>query len=32
VIWFALLMSTLLVGCYAPERWLRRAFRADPAA
>jgi uncharacterized membrane protein YphA (DoxX/SURF4 family) len=25
VIWFALLMSTLLVACYAPEAWLRRA-------
>ena len=22
VIWFALLMSTLLMGCYVPERWL----------
>jgi hypothetical protein len=26
VIWFALLMSTLLVACYAPEPWLRRWF------
>jgi len=29
VIWFALLMSTLLVACYAPERWLRRLFTLD---
>jgi hypothetical protein len=28
VIWFALLMSTLLVSCYLPERWLLRLFRA----
>ena len=27
VIWFALLMSTLLVCCYLPERWLLRLFR-----
>ncbi len=27
VIWFALLMSTLLVACYLPERWLMRLFR-----
>ena len=26
VVWFALLMSGLLIGCYAPERWLRRLF------
>ncbi|HEX7836276.1 MAG TPA: HTTM domain-containing protein [Kofleriaceae bacterium] len=26
VIWFALLMIALLVGSYAPERWLIRAF------
>ncbi len=26
VIWFALLMSTLLIVCYVPERWLLRAF------
>jgi hypothetical protein len=26
VIWFSLLMITLLVGSYAPERWLTRAF------
>jgi len=26
VIWFALLMSTLLIACYAPERWLLRLF------
>jgi hypothetical protein len=36
VIWFALLMSTLLVSCYLPERWLRRLFslgaRRLPAA
>jgi hypothetical protein len=25
VIWFALLMATLLVACYAPEKWLLRA-------
>jgi uncharacterized membrane protein YphA (DoxX/SURF4 family) len=27
VIWFALLMSTLLVASYAPESWLLNAFR-----
>jgi hypothetical protein len=27
VIWFAILMSTLLVACYLPERWLLRLFR-----
>ena len=27
VIWFSLLMMTLLVASYAPERWLRRALR-----
>ncbi|HEY6475467.1 MAG TPA: HTTM domain-containing protein, partial [Polyangia bacterium] len=27
VIWFALLMSTLLLACYLPERWLLRLFR-----
>jgi hypothetical protein len=33
VIWFALLMSTLLVACYLPERWLFRLFRSgEPAA
>lgn len=26
VIWFALLMSTLLLACYLPERWLLRLF------
>jgi len=26
VIWFSLLMITLLVGSYAPERWLARTF------
>lgn len=26
VIWFALLMATLLVSCFAPARWLERAF------
>ncbi|HSS38450.1 MAG TPA: HTTM domain-containing protein [Polyangia bacterium] len=26
VIWFALLMSTLLLVCYLPERWLLRLF------
>jgi hypothetical protein len=26
VIWFALLMSTLLIVCYAPERWLVALF------
>ena len=26
VIWFAILMSTLLVACYLPERWLLRLF------
>jgi hypothetical protein len=31
VIWFALLMSTLLLGCYLPERWLLRLFRRDDA-
>ena len=24
VVWFALLMSTLLIGCYTPEQWLAR--------
>jgi hypothetical protein len=32
VIWFALLMSTLLVVSYAPERWLVRLFRRLAAA
>jgi uncharacterized membrane protein YphA (DoxX/SURF4 family) len=32
VIWFALLMSTLLVVCYAPERWLLRLFRRPRGA
>lgn len=32
VIWFALLMSTLLIACYLPERWLLRLFSAPPAA
>ena len=39
VIWFALLMSTLLIACYVPERWLLPAFatvtrrvRANPTA
>ena len=27
VIWFSLLMMTLLVGSYAPERYLRRVLR-----
>jgi hypothetical protein len=31
VIWFAILMSTLLVACYLPERRLRRLFRSAPA-
>ena len=31
VIWFALLMSTLLLTCYLPERWLGRLFRQAPA-
>jgi hypothetical protein len=31
VIWFALLMSTLLVCCYLPERWLVRLFHRPPA-
>ncbi len=30
VVWFALLMAGLLVGSYAPERWLRRLFRDVP--
>ena len=32
VIWFALLMSTLLFCCYLPESWLVRLFRRDVAA
>jgi uncharacterized membrane protein YphA (DoxX/SURF4 family) len=28
VVWFALLMSGMLVACYAPEKWLLRAFAA----
>jgi len=32
VIWFAMLMSTLLLAGYLPERWLRRLFRAAPIA
>jgi vitamin K-dependent gamma-carboxylase-like protein len=33
VLWFALLMSTLLLACYLPERWLGRVFRRpDPEA
>ncbi len=31
VIWFALLMSALLLTCYLPEPWLRRLFRVPPA-
>jgi hypothetical protein len=27
VIWFALLMMTLLVGCFLPDRWLARIAR-----
>jgi hypothetical protein len=27
VIWFSLLMMSLLAGGYLPERWLRRALR-----
>jgi uncharacterized membrane protein YphA (DoxX/SURF4 family) len=30
VIWFSLLMITLLVASYAPERWLARAFARVP--
>jgi uncharacterized membrane protein YphA (DoxX/SURF4 family) len=29
VIWFALLMSSLLVACFAPRPWLERALRLD---
>jgi hypothetical protein len=32
VLWFALLMSTLLVGVYAPERWFNLSARAIRAA
>lgn len=32
VIWFALLMSALLIGSYAPESWLARLFRVPPSA
>jgi len=31
VIWFSLLMMTLLVAAYAPARWLTRALRLAPA-
>jgi hypothetical protein len=31
VIWFSLLMMTLLVASYAPERWLCRALRLAPS-
>jgi hypothetical protein len=24
VVWFALLMMTLLLGCYLPDRWVER--------
>jgi hypothetical protein len=27
VVWFALLMMTLLVGCFLPDRWLARVAR-----
>jgi hypothetical protein len=27
VVWFALLMASLLVSCFAPAHWLERAFR-----
>ena len=30
VIWFALLMSTLLLTCYLPASWLARLFRRAP--
>jgi hypothetical protein len=30
VIWFSLLMMTLLVASYAPARWLERALRQVP--
>ena len=32
VIWFALLMISLLLTCYLPESWLARLFRRDVAA
>jgi uncharacterized membrane protein YphA (DoxX/SURF4 family) len=31
VIWFSLLMMTLLIASYAPARWLERALRLGPA-
>ena len=31
VVWFALLMSGLLIGSYAPAPWLLRLFRARAA-
>jgi hypothetical protein len=31
VIWFSLLMMTLLAASYAPARWLSRVLRFDPA-
>jgi hypothetical protein len=29
VIWFAVLMASLLVACFAPRPWLERALRID---
>jgi hypothetical protein len=31
LIWFSLLMMSLLVACFTPARWLERLFRTSPA-
>jgi len=32
VVWFALLMASLLIACFAPQPWLERALRVESTA